>query len=141
MEEKFYLDDFELSLKEHANQFKMAPSKKVWQGIYNDLHPGRRWPSVMMSLLLISSVIFIGYINTHADKKLVDSKSLPLEKNEKKDALLKSQSADKNYQTSTKQIDFKYDKTISYKQNKTNEGSISFTPILSFEVLILSEVF
>ena len=63
MEEKFYLDDFELSLQEQANQFKMAPTKKVWHGIYNDLHPGRRWPSVVVSLLLLFSVVFIGHIN------------------------------------------------------------------------------
>ncbi|MDQ6843679.1 MAG: hypothetical protein M3Z92_04895 [Bacteroidota bacterium] len=69
MDENFYFDDFELSLKEQANQFKMAPSKKVWHGIYNDLHPGRRWPSIMMSLLLIFSIVFIGYINTRSDKK------------------------------------------------------------------------
>ncbi|MEP7252061.1 MAG: outer membrane beta-barrel protein [Ginsengibacter sp.] len=68
MEENFYLDDFELTLQEQANQFKMVPNKKVWHGIYNDLHPGRRWPSVMVSLVLISSIVFIGYINSHSDK-------------------------------------------------------------------------
>ncbi len=72
MEEKFYLDDFELSLKEHADQFKMAPTKRVWHGIYNDLHPGRRWPSVMISLLLIFSTVFVGYINSHTDRKSAD---------------------------------------------------------------------
>ena len=68
MEEKFYLDDFELSLQEQANQFKMVPAKKVWQGIYNDIHPGRRWPSVMVSLILIFSIVFVGYINNNTDK-------------------------------------------------------------------------
>lgn len=74
MEEKFYLNDFELSLQEQANQFKMVPTRKVWHGIYNDLHPGRRWPSVMVSLLLIFSIVFIGYINTHTDKNVADVK-------------------------------------------------------------------
>ncbi len=73
MEEKFYLDDFELSLQEQANQFKMAPTKKVWHGIYNDLHPGRRWPSVVMSLLLVFSVVLIGYINNNTDKNVAGS--------------------------------------------------------------------
>ncbi len=72
MEEKFYLDDFELTLQEQANQFKMVPSKRVWHGIYNDLHPGRRWPSGVMSLLLILSIVFIGYVNNHTDKNPVD---------------------------------------------------------------------
>ncbi|MEO6639478.1 MAG: hypothetical protein ABIN25_14455 [Ginsengibacter sp.] len=71
MEDNFYLDDFELSLKEQANQFKMAPSKKVWHGIYNDMHPGRRWPSITISLLLVLSIVFVGYINSHSDKVLV----------------------------------------------------------------------
>lgn len=74
MEDNFYLDDFELSLKEQANQFKMTPSKKVWHGIYNDMHPGRRWPSITISLLLVISIVFVGYINTHNDKVLVLSK-------------------------------------------------------------------
>ncbi len=72
MEEKFYLDDFELSLQEQVNQFKMVPTKKVWHGVYNDLHPGRRWPSVVVSLVLIFSIVFIGYINNHTDKNVAD---------------------------------------------------------------------
>ncbi|MEO8860059.1 MAG: hypothetical protein ABI358_01440 [Ginsengibacter sp.] len=65
MERKFFMNDFEESLKDHADQFKMIPSKKVWHGIYNDLHPGRRWPSVTISLLLIFILIGVGYLNTH----------------------------------------------------------------------------
>lgn len=82
MEDNFYLDDFELSLKEQANQFKMAPSKKVWHGIYNDMHPGRRWPSITISLLLVISIVFVGYINTHNDKALIESKVQAPVKNE-----------------------------------------------------------
>ncbi len=55
MERRFFINNFEQSLKDHANKFEMAPSKKVWHGIYNDLHPGKRWPSVAMSFLLILS--------------------------------------------------------------------------------------
>ena len=69
MEEEIYFDDFELTVQEQANRFKMVPAKKVWHGIYNDLHPGRRWPSVMVSLVLIFSIVFIGNINTQVDKK------------------------------------------------------------------------
>ncbi|MEO8109594.1 MAG: hypothetical protein ABI594_06180 [Ginsengibacter sp.] len=82
MEDNFYLDDFELSLKEQANQFKMTPSKKVWHGIYNDMHPGRRWPSITISLLLVISIVFVGYINTHNDKALTESKVQAPVKNE-----------------------------------------------------------
>jgi hypothetical protein len=64
MERRFFMNEFEQSLKEHVDQFQMTPSKKVWHGIYNDLHPGKRWPSVTMSLILIFSLVFIGHLNT-----------------------------------------------------------------------------
>ncbi len=64
MEKEFYTDEFEQLLKEKADQFSMYPSKRVWHSIYNNLHPSRRWPSVVISLLLISSLILIGYLNT-----------------------------------------------------------------------------
>src|SRR5487761_2009241 len=65
MERRFFMNDFEVSLKEQADQFKMIPSKRVWHGIYNDLQPGRRWPSVTMSLLLIFTLVVIGHLNTN----------------------------------------------------------------------------
>jgi len=65
MEQKFYTDDFEQLLKEKADEFRMYPSKRVWHSIYNDLHPGRKWPSVAVSLLLISTLLFIGYWNSN----------------------------------------------------------------------------
>ncbi|MFT3908827.1 MAG: hypothetical protein QM737_05335 [Ferruginibacter sp.] len=60
MENKFYTDDFEQFLKETADDFRMYPSKRVWNSLYNNLHPGRKWPSLAVSLLLVSSIIFIG---------------------------------------------------------------------------------
>jgi len=64
MEKKIYTDDFEQLLKEKSDQFRMYPSKRVWHSIYNDLHPGRKWPSVAMSMLLIIVLMLIGYLNT-----------------------------------------------------------------------------
>jgi len=60
MEKKFYTDDFEQFLKETADDFRMYPSKRVWNSLYNNLHPGRKWPSLSVCLLLLSSIIFIG---------------------------------------------------------------------------------
>src|ERR1017187_10335603 len=79
MERRFSMIDFEQSLKEHADEFKMIPSKRVWHGIYNDMHPGRRWPSVTMSLLLICTLVFIGQLNTHNRSKSVSSNNSPLQ--------------------------------------------------------------
>ena len=64
MERKFYTDSFEKLLKENADQFKMYPSKKVWHGLYNNLHPGRRWPSITISILFLFSLVIIGHLNT-----------------------------------------------------------------------------
>lgn len=64
MEKEFYTDEFEQLLKEKADQFRMYPSKRVWHSIYNNLHPSRRWPSVVMCLFLITSLTLIGYLNT-----------------------------------------------------------------------------
>ena len=63
MEKNFYQDNFEQLLKEASDNFRMYPSKRVWHGIYNDLHPGRKWPSLAIWLLLISSGIFVGLSN------------------------------------------------------------------------------
>jgi Outer membrane protein beta-barrel domain len=64
MEKNFYTDDFEQLLKEKSDQFRMYPSKRVWHSIYNDLHPGRKWPSVAMSMLLVIVLLLVGYLNT-----------------------------------------------------------------------------
>lgn len=117
MEEKFYLDDFEISLQEHANQFKMVPTKKAWHGIYNDLHPGRRWPSFMMSLLLIFSIVFIGYINSHTDKNVADLNLKTTVTNNGKD-FSKRDIANENNPLSTKPIVLKND--IYGREEKSN---------------------
>ncbi len=65
MERKFYTNDFERLLKEKSDEFRMYPSKRVWHSIYNDLHPGRKWPSVAMSMLLVIALLLIGYLNTN----------------------------------------------------------------------------
>ncbi len=64
MEKEFYTDEFEQLIKEKADQFRMYPSKRVWHSIYNNLHPSRRWPSVLMGLFLVSSLMLIGYLHT-----------------------------------------------------------------------------
>lgn len=97
MERRFFMNDFEQSLKEHVDEFQMTPSKRVWHGIYNDLHPGKRWPSVAMSFLLIFTLVFIGHINTNnshqstfltnkdsESKKIDDVKAISVENNNRK---------------------------------------------------------
>lgn len=64
MEKRIHTNNFERFIKESADDFKMIPSKRVWHSIYNDLHPSRKWPSVLMCLILFTGVLFIGYKNT-----------------------------------------------------------------------------
>jgi hypothetical protein len=65
MENKFYTDNFEQLLRETTDEFRMYPSKRVWHSLYNDLHPGRKWPSGAVLLLLITSIMYIGVSNTN----------------------------------------------------------------------------
>lgn len=71
MERKFYPENFEKYLKGHTDQFKITPSKKVWQGIYNDMHPGTRWPSITISLVFIFALVIIGHLNSNNNYKNV----------------------------------------------------------------------
>jgi hypothetical protein len=64
MERKFYTDDFEQLLKEQTDDFRMYPSKRVWHSIYNEMHPGRRWPSIAVSMVLILTLLLVGYWNS-----------------------------------------------------------------------------
>ena len=64
MERRFDMSDFERSLKDHADQFKMIPSKRVWNGIYNNLHPGSKWPSITVAILFLFTLLTIGRFNT-----------------------------------------------------------------------------
>lgn len=63
MEKNFYPDNFEQLLRETTDNFRMYPSNRVWHSIYNDLHPDRKWPSLLICLLFVSSVFYIGLTN------------------------------------------------------------------------------
>lgn len=65
MEQNFFRDGFENLLKEQADNFRMYPSRRVWNSIYNDLYPGRRWPSMTVMLLLIFALVYIGITHSH----------------------------------------------------------------------------
>ena len=63
MAEQWFDDSFEEFLKETTDDFRMYPERKVWYSIYNNLHPGRRWPSVSALLLFTISLIYLGQPN------------------------------------------------------------------------------
>jgi len=63
MERKLYTDSFERMLKEKSDEFRMYPSKNTWHSLYNNLYPGKRWPSNVMSLFCLSVLLVVGYLN------------------------------------------------------------------------------
>ena len=66
MEDNNYKDEFELFLKESADEFRMVPSRKVWYSLYNNLHPDRRWPSMAVCLLILTAVLYLGIANNNS---------------------------------------------------------------------------
>ena len=66
MEDDNYKDEFELFLKESADEFRMVPSRKVWYSLYNNLHPDRRWPSMAVCILILTAVLYLGIANNNS---------------------------------------------------------------------------
>lgn len=66
MENNFFDTGFEQFLRESTDEFSMYPSRKVWFGIYNDLHPAKKWPSLAVTLLLICTVLITGISNNNS---------------------------------------------------------------------------
>lgn len=75
MENKLHTDNFESFLRESTDDFRMYPSKRVWKSLYNNMHPAKKWPSVAVLLVLISSIMFVGVSNTTKISKKSDIKS------------------------------------------------------------------
>lgn len=72
MIENYETDDFERTLKEHADRFILIPSERVWNSIYNDLHPGSRWPSLTAGLFMLLLLIWVGNMSrSNNDRKAV----------------------------------------------------------------------
>lgn len=80
-ENKFETDDFERVLKEHADQFFLIPSERIWKSIYNDLHPGSKWPSLAVGLFMLLTLFWVGNTNRNNNEQLaISQKSLRSEK-------------------------------------------------------------
>lgn len=82
MENNFYNDHFEQFLKETVDDFRMYPSKRVWSSIYNNLHPGRKWPSLATSLLIIVTITLFGVANKTEVNNTVVASNISLDDND-----------------------------------------------------------
>ncbi len=91
MEDKNNDNDFEQFLRSSIEDFKMIPSRKIWYGIYNSMHPDRKWPSIAVCLIILTAVMFVGVANNNsisnsarkntAENLLVSSLITPTEQN------------------------------------------------------------
>lgn len=69
MEQNFYRDEFEQMLRDTTDDFRMHPPRKVWYSIYNNFHPDRKWPSLAVSLILLTAILYIGITNNNSINK------------------------------------------------------------------------
>lgn len=135
MERRFDMTNFEQSLKDHADQFYIVPSRKVWHGIYNDLHPGSKWPSIAMGLIFLFTLIGIGHLNNTPKRDV--GLNPQIEKTE-------SEVASKNELTSTKlspvitnkkkenlRVDNMNPNTGDAKGNSIKEWTSKYSPIVT----------
>ncbi len=56
-------NEFEHFLRDSIADFIMIPQRKVWYGIYNHLHPEKKWPSIAVCFCILVSIMFIGITN------------------------------------------------------------------------------
>lgn len=142
MENNFYTDDFESFLKDTTDNFRLYPSKKLWHSLYNDLHPGRRWPSLAVCLLLICAVLFIGISNNNSINNIsrhIASENI-LQKN-------KNYSADRNITAYKENVNIVAGNSFTHQSNikipavstnnliKNNNPQNLFIPTLSAQAL------
>lgn len=63
MEQNNNNTEFEHFLRDSIADFIMIPQRKVWYGIYNHLHPQKKWPSIAVCFCILVSIMHIGIIN------------------------------------------------------------------------------
>lgn len=75
MENRFNNRDFEQFVKQNADQYRMFPSEKVWNGIHNSLHTRRRWYGIGLGLLILSTgvVTWVMLSNSARNKQVVST--------------------------------------------------------------------
>ncbi|MES1214238.1 MAG: hypothetical protein ABUT20_01880 [Bacteroidota bacterium] len=73
MESNFDNRDFEQFVKQNADQYRMFPSEKVWQGVYSTLHTRRRWFGIGLTLLLVTMSTVTWVMLSSSGKSTVSS--------------------------------------------------------------------
>jgi len=73
MMEDFSTDQFETFLKLSTENFKMQPSARVWNSLFNNMHPGSKLPSISTAILFFFLFCFLGTNKNIHSKSIVDT--------------------------------------------------------------------
>jgi hypothetical protein len=77
MENRFNNRDFEQFVKQNADQYRMFPSDKVWNGIHNSLHTRRRWYGIGLAFLILTTGIVTWVMLNSSEKNKQVVSTLP----------------------------------------------------------------
>lgn len=69
MEDRFDNKDFERFVKQNADQYRMFPSEKVWNGVHHALHSRTKWYGLGILLLLLTAGIVTAIMVWNPGKK------------------------------------------------------------------------
>lgn len=97
MRRDLHNEEFEYYLRETVDEFRMIPRERVWFSLYNNLHPGSKWPSATVALLLLFGILSVGILNNNRINSIHANKNAALVKAEKRSAagLLSAEMAEK----------------------------------------------
>ncbi|HET9747055.1 MAG TPA: hypothetical protein VFP97_15170 [Chitinophagaceae bacterium] len=62
MERQHNNGDFEKLLRDNANQYRMYPSEKVWEGVHSALHTRRRWFGISTAIVFLITTSIVSII-------------------------------------------------------------------------------
>jgi hypothetical protein len=134
MERNFRNRDFEDFVQENADQYRMFPSDKVWNGVHNALHTRRKWYGVGLAFLLLLTGSAVTWVMT----------SYPVAKNQdvatlnKQKVAIPSEEQHESVAKQTKDIEnllpFHTENTSSTKTGESVSKSITALPVTEIEL-------
>ncbi len=89
MNNKLHTNYFEQYLKETTDDFSMYPKERIWKSIYNNIHPNKKLPSIITSILILVSFFFLGHNN--ANQSITVSSANQLEQINQKNLFVKKE--------------------------------------------------
>lgn len=113
--EHFSTDQFESFLKSSTENFKMHPSARVWNSLFNKMHPGSNLPSLSTSILFCFLFCFLGTNKNNFSKEIIVASPEMSKITEKKNITTFTNNSTKIYKTKSDRI-----------QPQTSKGSIEF---------------